>query len=137
MIFPEGITVYGDKSFRDKKCPKEALEQVTFFNKLRREYPASFGLIAVHVRNEGKRTAHQVARDKAEGMVTGAVDIMIPGGRTFLCELKRRDHTLSTIHDEQVDYLVAGQAAGAFSCIALGYQAAWEAFEEWLANSIA
>lgn len=131
MIFPEGIKVYGDKTFRNKKCPRETLEQVTFFNKLRREFPDSYGKIAVHVRNEGKRTSHQVAREKAEGMTTGAVDIFIPGGISFLCELKRQDHTLSTIHDEQRDYLLAGQRLGAFACIALGYAAAWEAFEEW------
>lgn len=131
MIFPENIKVYGDKAYRDKKCPKEGAEQVTFFNKLRREYPESYGLIAFHARNEGKKTVNQVAKEKAEGMVTGTCDIIIPGRRTFLCELKRKDHTQSRIGSEQGPYLIAAQDAGAFSCIALGYLAAWEAFDEW------
>lgn len=131
MIFPEGIPVFGDKAFRDKKCPKETLEQVTFVRRIRDRYPDSFGALIFHVKNEGKRTWEQVARDKAEGMTTGAVDIVIPGGQSFLCELKRRDHTLSKIHEEQVKYLNAGQASGAFACIALGADAAIDAFECW------
>lgn len=131
MIFPDGIKIYGDLKFRDKKCPREGAEQVTFFNKLRREYPLSYGLIAFHARNEGKKTVQQVAKEKAEGMTTGACDIVIPGARTFLCELKRTDHTLCKLGDEQGPYLLAAQEAGAFCCIALGYLAAWQAFEEW------
>lgn len=133
MIFPDGIPVFGDKAFRDKKCPKETLEQVTFVRRIRDRYPATFGALIFHVKNEGKRTWEQVARDKAEGMTTGAVDIVIPGRQSFLCELKRRDHTLSRIHDEQVAYLNAGQAAGAFACIALGADAAMGAFDCWVA----
>lgn len=65
-------------------------------------------------------------------MVTGAVDIVIPGNPSFVCELKRRDHTLSKIHDEQVEYLHAAKEAGAFVCIALGADAASAAFEKFL-----
>lgn len=135
MKFPEGIKVYGNKDFRDKKCPKEVLEQVTFFNQLRKDYPDSYGAVAVHVRNEGKKSVNQVAKEKAEGMVTGACDIMIPGRRTFICELKRKDHTQSTVHKEQVDYMLAAQSMGAFVCIALGWEGAREAFEEWRAST--
>lgn len=135
MIFPEGIKVFGDKKHRDKKCPKEVMEQVTFFNQLRKHYPDSYGAVAVHVRNEGKKTVNQVAKEKAEGMVTGATDIMIPGSPAFVCELKRRDHTQSTVHQEQVDYMRAAQSLGAFVCIALGWNAAWEAFEQWRAST--
>lgn len=38
MKFPLEIKVYGDMSYRGE-CPSENLEQVTFFNRLRREYP--------------------------------------------------------------------------------------------------
>jgi len=131
VIFPEGIKVYGDQKFRDKKCPKEAAEQVTFFNQLRKRYPDTYGKVAVHTRNEGKKTPAQVAKEKAEGMVTGAPDITIPGRVTFLCELKRTDHTLSRIGEEQGPYLIAAQELGAFSCVALGWIAAMEAFEDW------
>lgn len=131
MKFPDGIKVYGDKAFRDKKCPKEVMEQVTFFNQLRKNHPDTYGAVAVHVRNEGKKTVNQVAKEKAEGMVTGATDVMIPGSPAFVCELKRRDHTHSTVHQEQIDYMLAAQRLGAFVCIALGWEAAMEAFNEW------
>ena len=64
-------------------------------------------------------------------MTTGAPDIIIPGRRTFLCELKRRDHTKSKISDLQIKYLETAQSLGAFACIALGWEAAMEAFHEW------
>ena len=133
MRFPPDIPVYGDVSFRGK-CPSEALEQVTFFSRIRREHPDTWGLLALHPRNEGKRTTYGAMRDKAEGMATGACDIVIPGNPAFVCELKRRDHTVSTIHAEQVSYLRAAGVAGCFVCIALGVDAAWEAFNEYLAR---
>lgn len=133
MKIPEGIKIYGDPEFRDKKCPKEAAEQVTFFNQLRLHYPDSFGLLAVHNRNEGKKTINQVAKEKMEGMAVGAPDIMIPGNPAFLCELKRQDRTLSALQDGQLPYLYAAQKLGAFCCVAFGWKAAWEAFEEWRA----
>lgn len=134
MIFPEGIPVFGDQKFRDKKCPREGAEQVTFFNQLRKRYPDSFGKIALHARNEGKKTIQQVQKEKAEGMATGALDITIPGNPSFLCELKRTDHTLSSLEDQQEPYMRAAQAAGSYVCIALGWQAAMQAFEHWREN---
>lgn len=104
---------------------------MTFFARLRRQYPESYGLIALHPRNEGRRTHLQVAKEKSEGMTTGATDIIIPGRQTFVCELKRRDHTKSKLGDEQLAFMRAAQAVGAFTCIALGVDAAWAAFEEW------
>lgn len=70
--------------------------------------------------------------EKSEGMTTGAADIIIPGAPAFVCELKRRDHTKSAISDEQLAYLEAAKEAGAWVCIALGADAAWEAFHEYL-----
>ena len=72
---------------------------------------------------------------KAEGMVTGAVDIIIPTSPPFVCELKRRDHTKSTISEDQLEYLYAAEEAGAFACIALGADAAQEALEAYLASA--
>lgn len=130
----EGIDHYGNLDFRDPKCPKETAEQVTFFNQLRKKYPDTYGLIAVHTRNEGKKTINQVQKEKAEGMATGAPDIAIPGNPAFLCELKRKDRTLSTLQPGQEPYLRAAQAAGAYGCIAFGWEAAMQAFEYWLAK---
>jgi len=133
MKFNPLIPVYGDISFRGK-CPKEDVEQVSFFNKLRAEYPASWGILALHPRNEGLKEKGQfstVIKHKAEGMTAGASDIIIPAATSFVCEMKRRDHTLSAWQDKQEDYLLASAEAGAFACVALGAVGAWEAFEAW------
>jgi hypothetical protein len=133
MNLPHDIKVYGDLNYRGA-CPKETLEQVTFFNRLRRDYPDTLGIIAFHVRNEGKRTHLQAATEKAEGMTAGAPDILIPGAPAFVCELKRRDHTQSELRAAQLTYLRAAQAAGSFVCVALGVDAAWEALHAYLAR---
>lgn len=132
MKFPDWLKLYGDIDYRNKKCPVESAEQITFFNEIRRLYPDSYGLIALHPRNEGKRTQNQVMRQKAEGMTAGAADIVIPGNPAFVCELKRQDHTQSHWEDGQQDYLKVAQNAGAFVCVALGHKAAIEAFNVWI-----
>lgn len=126
----DGVTVFGDVTFRGK-CPPEQVEQVTFFNRIRREYPTSWGLLAYHPRNEGKMTARQVLAAKLEGLTPGASDIIIPARLAFVCEMKRQDHTQSAWQPGQVEYLQAAERAGAFACVALGYKGAWDAFEEW------
>lgn len=128
MKFPDWLKVYGDTSYRGN-CPPESAEQVTFFNRLRTQYPDTWGRIALHPRNEGKRTYGQVWRQKAEGMTDGASDIIIPLG--FACEMKRLDHTQSKWQPGQIEYLQAVHDAGGFACVALGWEAAWEAFEAW------
>ena len=128
--------VYGDPWFRGK-CPTEAQEQVTFFAMLRREYPGTWGALAVHPRNEGLKSGGQFAsvqRHAAEGMTKGAADIIISGRRAFVCEMKRRDHTQSAWQDGQVEYLTTAHEAGAFACVALGHQAAWEAVQAWIGD---
>jgi len=131
MKIPPEIRVFGDLKFRGQ-CPMEQAEQVTFFNRIRRQWPDSWGLIATHPRNEGDRTMHQASRERSEGMTVGASDIIIPGLPTFVCELKRRNPTLSTLKKEQEKFLLAAQQAGAFVCIALGVDAAMEAFDAYL-----
>lgn len=130
LAFP----VYGDPAFRGH-CPPEQVEQVSFFNRLRKEYPGTWGTIALHPRNEGQLVAGQfsaMVKYKVEGMTSGASDIVIPGGRGgFVCELKRRDHTRSRWEPGQREYLAAAQACGAFACVALGAAAAWDAFTDW------
>jgi len=110
------------------------LEQITFFNRIRK-IPI-YGVIALHPRNEGKRHYKQVTKERAEGMTTGASDIIIPGNPAFVCELKRRDRTQSSWQDGQVEYLEAARKAGAFACLALGADAAMEALEEWLSLQV-
>lgn len=128
MKLPKTIPIYGDTTYRGE-CPKESAEQITFINTIRVRYPDTWGKIATHVRNEGKKTAQQIKREKMEGMVTGASDIVIG---SFWCELKRQDHTKSKISDEQVEFLETQIELGFFGCIALGWEGALEAFEAYL-----
>jgi hypothetical protein len=51
-----------------------------------------------------------------------------------VCELKRRDHTKSKFQPGQEEYLRAAQQLGSFACVALGVDAAEEAFNEYLAR---
>lgn len=128
------IKIYGDLTYRDKQCPKEAAEQMTFVNRVRKEFPDTHGMTLFHAKNEQKRRKgqiQQVKKDKAMGMVTGCPDIHDHGSPSFCMELKRKDPTLSSISDEQINYLLAAKKSGAFVCIALGCEAAWEAFNEW------
>ena len=131
MRFDEWLPVYGDTTYRGE-CPPENAEQITFFSGLRRAHPNVLGRIAIHPRNEGKRRHQQTARHKAEGMTAGAADIIIPGCPAFVCELKRLDHTQSSWQPAQREYLQVANKAGAFVCVALGWEAAMEALDVWL-----
>jgi hypothetical protein len=122
MKFPDWLPVYGDTSFRGK-CPLESAEQITFFNQIRSEHPKLIG---------GQHRS--IDKKKAEGMSVGASDIVIPGAPAFVCELKRRDHTKCSWQDGQVEYLEVAHNAGAFVCVALGWEAAWQAFSVWLST---
>lgn len=133
MNFPSWLKVYGDQSFRGD-CPKEDACLSTFFNCIRRDYPESYGLIATHVKNEGKRSHFQAKVDRMHGMQKGACDIIIPARQAFVLELKRHDHTQSKFQSGQLDYMKAAHDAGAFVCVALGHEAALKAFDEWLHN---
>ena len=128
MKFESWLPVYGDQSYRGD-CPTESNEQVTLFARMRKRWPDTIGRVAIHPRNEGKRTPGQVWHQKAEGMTDGASDVIIPGCPAFVLELKRRDHTASTWQKGQVEYLKAAHDMGAFVCVALGADAAIEAIE--------
>lgn len=131
MKFPPWLKVFGDTSYRGD-CPSETSEQAAFFRIIRRDYPTTWGVIALHPKNEGRRrgAAFRVLdKDKALGMTPGASDIIIPVG--FVCELKRLDHTKSTWQDKQLEYLEAHHMAGGFACVALGHEAALFALRAW------
>jgi hypothetical protein len=131
---PPSIPVYGDIKFRDPKCRKERPEQKEFFAWLKECRPRIHE-IAIHPKNEGKRTAFQQQEDKELGaLTTGAPDIMIPGRVPFLCELKRLDLSASKVRSKQVAYLVRAQEYGAFVCFALGSENAIKAFLDWEAK---
>jgi len=127
MKFNDSIPIYGDIKHRDKKCPPESAEQITLFGWLRLNGYTT----AIHPRNEGKRSHQQTNRQKAEGMTAGASDVIIPGNPSFVCELKRKDHTLCKWEPDQINYLLQCKKDGCFVCVALGHQAAIEAIKEW------
>lgn len=127
------VPVFGDTSYRGH-CPIESVEQQEFFRHLRRNYPDTLGLIAIHPRNEGLRVGGQLGamrRYRAEGMTKGAADIIIPAKIPFVCELKRRDPTKGSWQDGQREYLQAAKDAGAYACMALGAEAALSALALW------
>ena len=128
MKIPPQIPIYGHK-IKGCKIPESA-HMKTFFNTLRREYP-EYAKACWHTRNEGKRTNEQIEREKAEGFLTGVSDIIIAGSPSFICELKSQQSSAKT-SQEQIDFLLAAQSLGAFACIALGHEAAIEAFKDWL-----
>lgn len=133
MKFPEWLTVYGAQDYRGE-CPLEEAEQATFFAQLRKLHPDTYGRIALHPKNEGKRKGaqfQQLAIDKALGLAPGAPDVVIPGSPTLLIEIKRRDHTKSSWQAGQLPYLEAAQSAGSMVTVALGWEAAMAAFENW------
>ena len=134
MKFNPDIKVFGDQEYRDKSCPTESAEQITFVKRVREKYPDSYGAIIVHVKNEGKRSFYGAKIDKASGLTKGAADIIIPARRSILIELKRRDHTLSRWQDGQQEYLLSAQKLGAWVCVALGADAAMEALEAAIAE---
>ena len=138
MKFPEWLPVFGDASYRGE-CPLEEAEQATFFSQLRKLHPDTYGRLAMHPKNEGKRRGAQfaqLARDKALGMTKSAPDVVLPGSPTLLIEIKRQDHTQSKWQDGQVEYLQTAQSLGCFVAVALGWKGAMEAFELWAKSQI-
>ena len=137
MKFPDWLKIYGDQSFRGE-CQTETSEQIAFFTELKRKYP-HLHAIAIHPKNEGKRMKgqfQQLAKDKAMGLNVGSADIIIPASPAFVCELKRKDHTKSKFQAGQVEYLANCQKIGAFVCVALGYEAAMQAVDEYMKTVI-
>lgn len=134
MKMHKDIKVYGNVDFRGD-CPLEDAELITFFNQLRIKYP-DIAKVALHPDNEGLilGTAHNAhIKQKAKGAIrNGAADIIIVGSPSFVCEMKRKDHTKSKWQDGQLDFLQTSQGFGAFVCVALGYEAALQALNDWL-----
>lgn len=122
------IRVYGKQE--KGKQPSENAEMVTFFNVLREDFP-ELAIISTHIKNEGKRTIHQINKDKSEGLITGFPDIVILGCPAFACEMKSKSKS-SKLSDDQEKVLTAAVNNGAFACVAYGYEAAIDAVRDWI-----
>lgn len=129
-----GVVTFGDLGFRGD-CQTESMEQMIAVSDIRMKYPQSAGRVIVHIENEGQLRGgqfHGMRKRKAMGLTTGAVDLIIPGTPTFVCEMKRRDYTKSKWQEGQQEYLIAASEMGAFSCVALGAGAVLDAVEAWM-----
>ena len=137
MNLPElktaGIQVYGDTGYRNKSCPKEDAELITFMNWLDREYPQ---FPALHVKNEKKRRgkdfAELAAERKKHSIVKGWPDVTVAGFPTLFIEMKKADHTLCSLEDGQLPFLQKAAAADCWAVVALGHVGAQAAFMDWL-----
>lgn len=130
-----GIEIVGDVTYRDKRCPKEDAELVTFINEWRID-PQLSEFIVIHIPNEKKRRKKEdfaeLKKQRMKGaFVPGASDIVAVGHPTLIIELKRIDHTLSDIEDEQIEFLSKAIESDAWVCIALGYKNALKFAREW------
>lgn len=113
-----------------KKVPSESIEQITFFNQLRKHYP-ELSKIAIHIKNEGKKSIGEAMKDKAEGLVSGAPDIMIPGSPTLMIEMKKQSKS-ARVSQNQKDYMNNAVANGAMCFVCYGWEMAWVALEKWI-----
>ena len=130
MLIPSWLRVYGDVNYRGP-APTESSEQVTFFSQLRRHHP-HLAPIVFHPRMEGERTKGQADWQKANGsIVKGVSDVIGIGHPMLVLELKRRDKNKSVWQPGQIAFLEASQKRGAFTCLALGWEAAMQALKDW------
>lgn len=123
------IKVHGDMNHRDKNCSREDAEAMTLVNQVKKRFPH---LLFMHIKNEGKKTKAQADFDKAMGMLAGASDFVFLGTPPLLLEMKRKDNTLSTWQPNQQMFLLKAQEQGCKVCVALGWEAAMEAVEDWM-----
>ena len=123
------IKVYGSLTYRDPKTAKEDSEAMTLVNQVKKRFPH---LLFMHIKNEGKKTKAQADFDKAMGMLAGASDFVFLGSPPLLLEMKRKDNTLSTWQPNQQMFLLKAQEQGCMVCVALGWEAAIEAVEDWM-----
>lgn len=125
-----GIDVFGNADWRGV-CALEMAEQISFLALLAVDFPV-FADVAVHIANEGKRSARRGAQMKLEGLNKGACDIFIPSVPPILIELKRRDHTKSAVSSDQIKYILNAKKIGANACIAIGAQGAIAAVRHYV-----
>lgn len=133
MKVPDHIMSFGDLSFRGK-CEHEDYVLTSFVSWLRREHP-KYAQVALHPKNEGKRSPAQFKADLAKGFKKGASDIIIIGNPTLCLELKIADSARAKWScEEQITFLTDAQKVGAISAVGFGLQGAKDAFLFWLSK---
>ena len=129
MRCPDWLPVFGDLP-KATTNPHEDYVLSSLISRIRKDYPTSYGLVAFHVKNEGKRTTQQIKVDKLKGLTKGVSDLIIIGNPTLCLELKRDNSC--RFEDGQLEFLEQAQKGGAFVCLAIGFEGAKLAFENWL-----
>lgn len=87
------------------------------------------GLVYFHPANGGKRTPREAALFKAMGVRAGVSDlILIHAGKIFALELKSEEGRAS---EAQLAFLSEIDAAGAFTAMPTGLNAALATLESW------
>lgn len=134
MRLPKDIPIFGDVDFRDTlklRKKDEDCEQIDSVAWLKENHPDDHALF-VHPKNEGRKNHKQITKDIKMGSFTiGASDAIIPCILPFVCEIKQKDHTHSSISAKQLKYLRTAKRNGAFACIALGFDGFKLAHREW------
>lgn len=133
QLYAANIQVYGDTGYRNPAAPLEDAELITFMNWLDREYPQ---FPALHVKNEKKRQGkgftELAAERKKRSIVKGWPDVTIAGFPTLFIEMKRTDHTLSSVDAAQLAFLQRASNVDCWAVVALGHVGAQAAFMDWL-----
>lgn len=140
------VPIIGDVSFRDKKCRQEDPELAIMFQKLRVKYP-QYDCLMFHPVNEwkpdGKTSYSHYQKMLNKGMKPRICDfVCLPialGAPVFLCEMKRKDISLSLkTRDnkqhfiEQITLLASQKEHGAVVSLALGGDNGIQAFDEYV-----
>lgn len=139
------IPIYGDIKFRGNSN-KEDDDLVSFFSWIRFNYPQYKNLVfhpEMEMMVNGGRSYAYYARSKSKGRLDGMGDIVcLPINKNapaFICELKRKNagkslasKALKLHYLHQVDLLADQLKHGNQVCVAFGFDAAKNAFEEYV-----
>lgn len=143
-----GVEIAGDINYRGE-CNKEDGELATLHQKISFNFP-EYADLAFHVPNEftadksmGNAKFSHIAKRKSKGVKNGMCDyVVLPiriGAPPFLCEMKRRDISLSLktaknkLHYiEQIKLLASQSQHGAVAFVSLGSDCAYKKFVEYV-----
>jgi hypothetical protein len=109
-----------------RRSPEATIQRAVFAHLRARGAP---GVFAFHPANGGYRKPVEAAILKGLGVVAGVPDVIaIHQGRCYAMELKAEGGRPT---DKQLAAIAAMEAAGAFTCIAEGLDAALRTLEAW------
>jgi hypothetical protein len=106
--------------------PEDAIQRAVFDHIGAHGAP---GLVAWHTPNGGKRNAVEAARFKGMGVRPGVSDLVaVHDGRIFAQELEAPGGRPT---EAQLEFIADMERAGAFTCVAEGFDRALAVLESW------